>query len=504
MLAGDLINRNDTDSRPAIVYGDEVWSYGDLDRTANQFARMLCAAGLGPGDRVSLLVGNDPYLVAAYLGAFRCGLVANPLNTRLTAGELAYVIGHAGSAWIITDGEHADLARQALDRLPEGQARPGVTTLRDATDPLQGVPTDPQPAHGFGQDDGALLIYTSGTTGKPKGVLLTHRNVCAAVHIVREAFEMTPADVTMCVMPLFHTNALMFSTLPFLSAGARVILRRRFSASRFWDECLQHGVTSGSASPTILAMLLAHEANAPPKGRTGLKYMKVASAPTPVSLAERFEARFGEGLLLETYGLTETTAILTMNPLHGQRVFGSIGKVLPPQELRIADTQGQDVAAGDIGEILVRGPTIMTGYFHDPDNTQRAFHGDWLQTGDMARQDERGFVTIVGRRKELIVRGGENISPLEVEDCVLQLPAVREAAAVGVPDELWGEVVGLCVVLEDSTLTEDALLAHCREHLSPFKVPQRIHIVQELPRNAMGKVLRPRLRDVMGSPVGSS
>jgi long-chain acyl-CoA synthetase len=313
-------------------------------------------------------------------------------------------------------------------------------------------------------------------------VLLTQANVMAGIDIVSRAFEMKPTDRSFCVMPLFHTNGLMFSTLPYLRSGATVILRKRFSATQFWQQIREARANVASVSPTILAMLLEHEAGAPRAEDIHLDFIKVASAPTSVELAGRFEARFGRGLLLETYGLTETTAINVMNPLHGPRKHGSIGRAVPPQEVRLVD-----------GEIQVRGPTVMREYFRDPENTSRAMDGEWLRTGDVARIDEDGFIFIVGRSKEMILRGGENISPLEIEEVAVRHPAVREAAAVGVPDRIWGECVGLCVVAREPVSEQD-VVAFCREHLSPFKVPQRVVFVDELPRNAVGKITRNALR----------
>jgi long-chain acyl-CoA synthetase len=496
MLAGELLCGEAHPARVAIEFEAESWSYSALDALANRFARYFAERGLARGDRVSMIVGNDPLLVGAYFGAFRAGLIANPVNTRLSASELAYVLNHAGSRCVLVGG---DLCEAFAAALPMLHSSPHVVVLRPpgavpfeartSDDVMRGKGDSPDGPAGCSAEDGALLIYTSGTTGHPKGVLLTHRNVVAAVHIVHRAFEIQPGERTLCVMPLFHTNALMFSHLPFLHGGGTVCLQPRFSASRFWTQCREHGVASSSASPTILAMLLAHQATAPPPGETGLRYLKVASAPTPVDLAERFEARFGSGLLLETYGLTETTAITTMNPLRGPRRFGSIGQVIAPQVLAILGEDGTPLEHGRVGEIGLQGPTIMREYFHDPDNTRNAFAGPWFRSGDMGVQDESGFVTIVGRRKEMILRGGENISPLEIENVAMLHPKVREAVAVGIADALWGEVVGLCVVAREP-LGREELVDFCRARLGEFKLPQHVVFVDELPRNAMGKVMR--------------
>jgi long-chain acyl-CoA synthetase len=293
----------------------------------------------------------------------------------------------------------------------------------------------------------------------------------------------------------------MFSTLPFLLVGATVVLRKRFSATQFWAQCREARANTTSVSPTILAMLLEHEASAPAASEIRLDFIKVASAPTPPELAQRFEKRFGEGLLLETYGLTETTAINVMNPLRGPRKHGSIGRPLAPQEARVVDGDGAPMPQGEVGEIEIRGATLMKEYFRDPANTTKAMRNGWLRSGDLARIDEDGFIFIVGRSKEMILRGGENISPLEIEEVAVRHPAVREAAAVGVPDRIWGETVGLAVVAR-TPVTEGELVEFCKAHLSPFKVPQRVVFVEELPRNAVGKITRNALRSAFSLPLG--
>jgi len=482
MLPGD-IPRLHPATRTAIEAEDRDWSYGEIDALADRFAAFFTAEGLQPGDRASLFCVNEPALVAAYFGAFRARVAANPINHRLLPEEAAYILDHAGSRCVVVSDELLPVIEKAVAML----ANPPTVLKTSAA--LAAV-AEPRRA---AADDPALLIYTSGTTGKPKGVLLTQANVMAGLEAVSRHFEMKPADRSFCVMPLFHTNGLMFSTLPYLMVGATVILRKRFSASGFWPQIREARANIASVSPTILAMLLEHEANAPPASEIKLDFIKVASAPTPVELAERFEARFGRGLLLETFGLTETTAINVTNPLRSTRKFGSIGQALPPQEARVVNEAGDAVAPDDIGELEIRGPTVMKEYFRDPENTLRARHGDWLRTGDVARMDADGFIFIVGRSKEMILRGGENISPLEIEEVAVRHPAVREAAAVGVPDRIWGEAVGLCVVARHP-VSEADLVDFCRAHLSAFKVPQRVVFVEELPRNAVGKVTRNALR----------
>ena len=485
MLPGDIPSLH-RGPAPALETETRTWTYAELDGLSDRFAAWYAAQGLRPGDRASLVMSSDAWLAGAYFGAFRARVVANPINNRLTPEEIAYILDHAGSKVAVVSEEYVDVVAKAVDLLPRKPVTlvPSEATLPQASFQWRG---EARP------DDGALLIYTSGTTGKPKGVLLSQANVAAGITYVSGAFEMKPGDRTMCVMPLFHTNGLMFSTLPFLLVGGTVVMKKRFSATQFWNQLREAKVSTTSVSPTILAMLLEHEANAPKAADIHLDYIKVASAPTSVELAQRFEGRFGKGLLLETYGLTETTAINVMNPLRGPRKHGSIGRALAPQEARIVDEHGKALPAGEVGEIEIRGATLMKEYFRDAENTRKAMRDGWLRTGDAARMDAEGYIFIVGRFKEMIIRGGENISPLEIEEVAVRHPAIREAAAVGVPDRIWGETVGLCVVRRDE-VTPEEVMAFCKEHLSAFKVPQRVVFVDELPRNAVGKVTRNALR----------
>ena len=498
MLTQDIISRNRS-SKPAIFFEDEVLSYEDLDKLSNQFAHFFQSTGIGVGDRVSFISLNDSLLIAGYFGAFKAGAIANPINNRLTPPEFAYILNHSQSKCIVISPEFIEVLRNTIPllkhqpkflvlRAPENL---DITAHRD--DELKNYSDSEIKLENITPYDGALLLYTSGTTGNPKGVLLTHHNLCSAAQIVSQGFEIDESDRTLCVMPLFHTNGLMFSNLPFLYRGASVVLRKRFSASNFWHECKDYAVNSSSVSPTILSLLLEHEKQAPSADEISLKYIKVASAPTSKELAERFENRFGKNLLLETFGLTETTAINTMNPLNGKRKFGSIGQALAPQKVKIVDENNNTLGINAVGELLIQSDLIMKEYYLDPANTDATVKNGWLHSGDLATIDEEGFVFIVGRKKEMIIRGGENISPLEVEQVAAMHPDVIEAAAVGLTDPIWGECVGLVVVYSGEP-NADSIIKFCRERLSPFKVPEYVAFSDKLPRNAMGKVTRNALR----------
>ena len=506
MLSQDIITRNNSE-KPAIFFEDEVLSYEDLDRLSNQFAHFFQSAGVGIGDRVSFISLNDSLLIAGYFGAFKAGGVANPINNRLTPPEFAYILNHAQSKCIVISPEFIEVLSNTLPLIKHSpkilvlRAPENLTIAAHRDNELKNYSDSKLKIENVTADDGALLLYTSGTTGNPKGVLLSHHNLCSAAQIVSQGFEIQESDRTLCVMPLFHTNGLMFSNLPFLYRGASIVLRKRFSASNFWHECKRYAVNSSSVSPTILSLLLEHEKQAPSSGEISLKYIKVASAPTSKELAERFENRFGKNLLLETFGLTETTAINTMNPINGKRKFGSIGQALAPQKVKIVDENNNSLGVNEVGELLIQSELIMKEYYLDPANTSSTIKNGWLHSGDLATIDEEGFVFIVGRKKEMIIRGGENISPLEVEQVAAMHPDVIEAAAVGLSDPIWGECVGL-VVVSSKDLNPDSIIKFCRERLSPFKVPEYIAFSDKLPRNAMGKVTRNDLRAAFSTAKG--
>lgn len=488
MQLGEILRKHNPAST-ALLFEDLAYSYGELESLSNRFAHMLLSFGVKAGESVSYLLGNDPLLVAGYIAGFKTGIVTNPLHDRLTADEIAYIVNHAGSKIVVVGEAYCATLAEALKAISDVRVvcfgNPGA--LQGATVP----DLDSFSSAGFNSslkpDDVALLLYTSGTTGRPKGVMLTHQNVASGIMAVAGGFHLKPSDRTLCIMSLSHTNALMFSTLPYLLSGASVALCKRFSASNLWALCERYEVNSFSASPTILSILLEDETGK--GGYSKLEFVKVASAPTSVDLSNRFHARFGQNLLIETYGLTETTSINVMNPLRGPRKPGSIGKPLPPNEIRIVDGDGNELPAGTIGEIEIRGPTVMKGYYKDPDATAATIRSGWVRSGDLAKLDSDGYIFIVGRKKETIIRGGENISPLEVEQIIARHPAVKEAAAVGIPDRIFGEVVAACVVKRED-VTESELIRHCGEYLASFKVPARIAFVDELPRNPIGKFVR--------------
>jgi long-chain acyl-CoA synthetase len=502
MLIGELLSQGRA-AKPAIFFEGAAISYADLDDLANRFAHLFGKLRLEIGDRVSMLMGNEPLTVAAYFGVFKTGLIANPINNRLSAHEIGYILNHAGSRLLLTTPEFLPLAVESCQRLTEkpqilllgGEA--GAAPLPVLSERLlYEQPAAPRRVEGITEQSAAALIYTSGTTGRPKGVLLTHKNIMTDAEMLARGFRLGADHVTLCFMPLFHCNALIVSHLSSFSVHASVVLCRKFSATQHWQLVADHKVKSFSAPPTVLAILLEREAEARALN-VKLDYVKTGSAPLTIELAERFEKRFGRDLLIEGWGLTEGTATSTLNPLFagGPRKIGSVGQAMPGQEIRVFDEEGRELPPGAVGELVIRSETVMQGYFRDPDATAKTVKNGWLHTGDLGRLDKEGYVYLVGRKKEIIIRGGENISPLEVEEIIFRHPAVRDVAVGGLPDRIWGEVVVACVV-PAYEVTSEALIEHCRKHLADFKIPVRFAFTDALPRNATGKVLRRQLSEL--------
>jgi acyl-CoA synthetase (AMP-forming)/AMP-acid ligase II len=338
-------------------------------------------------------------------------------------------------------------------------------------------------------DDEAIIIYTSGTTGKPKGCLLTHGNLVANAKQIAEWMGFGESDRLLTMMPLFHMNAVSVTTMTALYAGGSTVVSPKFSASRFWDIIERYEITSFGSVATMLSMLLNNPAN--PKSES-LRFAMCGSAPVPAEVLKKFESTF-DTLVIEGYGLSESTCRSTFNPPSADRRPGSCGKPIG-NEMKVVDENDEEVADGELGEIVLRGPNIFKGYFKNSDATAKAFAGGWFHTGDIGYRDADGFFYIADRKSDMIIRGGENIYPREIDDLLYTHPAVAAAAVIGVPDDLYGEEVAAFVVLKDGAdAGPDDLIAFCQEHLAEFKCPKTVHIVDDIPKGPTGKLLKREL-----------
>jgi long-chain acyl-CoA synthetase len=465
-----------------------TWSYAATDHVTDALVARLAAEGVGPGDRLGVLLPNGPELVLLYLAALKRGAVFSPINTRFGADEIGYIVGHSQPALVCTTTALADGLRRAGDRpvaridgaaaawFHEGGQRPCTTPP--------------------GRHDPGLLLYTSGTTGRPKGALLTHENLLVNAHEIAAWLRLDARDRMLCVMPLFHANALVVGVATPLACGASTVVCERFSAGAFWPLVDRFRPTTFGSVATILSMLLAH---GPPAGgldRRSVRFALCGSAPVPVEVMQRFREAFGIPVV-EGYGLTECTCRATFNPPDAPRP-GSAGLPIG-NRVRIVDEAGGDCRPGVVGEVWIQGRNVMAGYFRAPEATRAALAGGWLHSGDLGYRDADGFLYLVGRKGDMIIRGGENVYPREIEDVIYRLPAVRDAAVVGVPDPLYGEAVVACVTARPgTTLSPDAVLAHCRAHLAAFKCPVAVHVLAEIPKGPTGKLLKTALRTRFG------
>lgn len=479
--------------RVAVTNGHTQLTYRELDVHAAAFADGLRRRGYKVGDRVVIFCGNRIEYVTVLFGLFKGGYVAVPVNAKLHPAELAFILEHCDARAVIGDGKTRRTIEQALGTGRRIEFvdidKPGHDSLNEIIaggDPADFVDVDVDP------EDLAWIFYTSGTTGTPKGAMLTHRNLCAcSISALADMCDFTSDDVVLHVAPLSHGSGLYL--LPSIARGAKHVVREApsFDPSDVLALIAEERVTViAFLAPTMIHMLLdAHDAPGP----SSLRRVIYGGAPIDPSLAQAAIDRFGR-IFVQLYGQGESPMTITYLRAedHLPQFAGSAGVPRTDVDVRLVDEHGRPVADGQEGEVCVRGDVVMRGYWNDPDATARALGTGWLVTGDVGRFDD-GYLYLVARRKEVIISGGTNIYPREVEEALLRHPAVREACAFGVPDPKWGESVVVAVVASSPT-TEAELIDHCRHHIASFKKPKRIEFRTELPTNAYGKVLRRELQ----------
>ncbi|TAK41954.1 MAG: long-chain fatty acid--CoA ligase [Betaproteobacteria bacterium] len=468
-------------------------SYRELDRQARLLARWLRLAGLEPGDKVGLYLHNGYQTALLFLGAMLGGYVITPLNLLAQRSQLAYVLAHCDCKVLFTSREHEAMLAEALALV----ARRIEVIVIDPDAPALFL-EDRLPQGGFGPvaaDDPALLMYTSGTTGTPKGAVLTHRNLIAAGRAVAAWHGLTPQDRCLSSLPLYHINGQVIATVtPFVSGGS-LIAPHRFSVTHWWDQVERHAATWINMVPTIIAYLLnaadARRSYRFPRVRFG----RSASAPLPPEQHRAFETTFGIPVI-EAMGMTESSSVVFCNPQDAAlRKYGSPG-VPCGVEAKVVDLEtGRALPAGVRGEICLRGPNVMRTYYKSPEQTAKALDAKgWLRTGDLGYRDADGYYFVTGRLKELIIKGGENIAPREIDEALLRHPAVLEAAAVGIADANYGQEILACIVLKPGARASEAEIREfCLAQLGRYKSPREIRFLAELPKGPSGKVQRLKL-----------
>jgi long-chain acyl-CoA synthetase len=476
---------NETDARR--------WTYREFDAAVNRAANLLAARGVAKGDVVSLLLPNGAEYVIAYFACFKLGALAGPVNSLLKPEEIAYVVGNSEARTLLAHSEFRESVEAARGSLP--LLEDVIEFDDEAVTREFGDEPDPSWAdRELANDDDAIIIYTSGTTGKPKGCLLTHGNLIANARQIASWLKLAESDRLLTVMPLFHMNAVSVTTLSALYAGGSTVVAPRFSATRHWQIVSDYRVTSFGSVATMLSMLLAKYPAGVPEGlqTRQLRFAMCGSAPVPAEVMRRFEETFNCPVV-EGYGLSESTCRSTFNPPDERRRAGSCGLPIG-NEMKVFDEEDREVADGVPGEIVMRGENIFKGYFKNDAATAQAFRGGWFHTGDVGHRDAEGFFYIVDRKSDMIIRGGENIYPREIDELLYAHPAVAVAATIGVPDGLYGEEVAAFVVLkEGARATEEELIAHCRARLADYKCPKTIRFVPDVPKGPTGKVLKREL-----------
>jgi long-chain acyl-CoA synthetase len=467
------------------------FTFAQLRDAALDLAAFLDANGVPPGAKVALYMGNGLATLRLFVAIMYAGRTAVPLNLLAQSSQLEYVLHHCDAPLVFAAPDLLDKVHAAAAKLPR-ELRVVACDI-DAVDML--APGGRAALPPVTPDDDALMMYTSGTTGQPKGVVLTHGNVTAAGRFVSDAHRLGPDDRVLGTLPLYHINGQIVQATATLVHGGGLVIPHRFSASAFWRLAADNRCTWINVVPTIISYLLA---GADPRDEgvdlSRIKFCRSASAPLPPEHHRAFEAKFGIGII-ETMGLTETAAPCFTNPLEpARRKIGSPGPAYG-NEAKIIDVEGRTAPAGVPGEIMVRGANVMKGYYKAPEATAKALEPDgWLHTGDLGYMDTDGFVFVTGRLKELIIKGGENIAPREIDEALLRHPAVLEAAAVGMPDAHYGQEILACVVLRpEARATAEELLAFCRTELGPYKTPKVLRFVDDLPKGPSGKVQRLKL-----------
>jgi acyl-CoA synthetase (AMP-forming)/AMP-acid ligase II len=505
MLLPDIVDyaaRKHPD-RPALYFEDTVVTFGELQRRVRRLANGLLTLA-APGDRIAVLSENRAEYIDLYYGVPAAKMGLTFLNYRLNPRELTKIVNDAGATVLVTEPKYLDTVTAIVGDLPSVATvvvMGGDGGRFAAYDDLLAAAPDDPPAVAVDEDDLAWLIYTSGTTGMPKGAMLSHRNLLMATLNIAVNSVAEPDQVTLFPWPLCHVAGYVFPTCHLL--GTPVVLMRAYEPESFFAHIERFRVTNASMAPTMMNMLLDH----PKIGDYDLSTVRVlgyGAAPMPAEVLRRSMERFPNAGFGTGFGMTELSGNVFSFPDEAHQaalagdpsVLQSVGQQLPLSCVRIVDDAMRDVAVGEVGELVVQGDQVTMGYWGNPEATAEAFAGGWFHSGDLARWDAAGNCYIVDRKKDMIITGGENVYSREVEEVLYQHPAVAEAAIVGVPDLNWGEnVVAVVQKRPGADLTDAELIAFCKDHLASYKKPKQVVFVDELPRNAAGKILKRELRD---------
>ncbi|MCE9599827.1 MAG: long-chain-fatty-acid--CoA ligase [Spirochaetia bacterium] len=480
--------------KPYLIFGEKTYTYSQFDQITSKAAGAFKKLGANAGDRIAILIPNSDDFLFCYFGAMKAGCAAATLNTLLKAEELEFIINDSKATVLCTTPHYLKLLASVRENLTNIKhiiltepAETGNSVI------LGNLITAAEPfTHNVQAEDDAAMIYTSGTTGHPKGVVLTHANILYNSYVAPRFIDLQKDDVSLCIMPLFHVNAQIASMMATMQAGATVVLEEMFKPRSFIKTLKKYKCTTFSGVPTIYSYLNDMK-EAEGEDLSFLKACICGAAPMPVEVFQTFERKFG-AKIIEGYGLSEGTCVSSLNPINGVRKIGSIGIPIDGQEMGIWDDDGNSMAVGQIGEIVIKGPNVMKGYYNNPEASAKALSNGWLRTGDLGYRDQDGYYFISGRKKEMIIRGGENIYPREIEEVLFEMPDVQDCAVVGLPDKKYGEEVAAFIILKGgSSADEKSIKSFLRTKIADFKRPRIIEIVTDLPRTATGKIQKNKI-----------
>ena len=472
----------------AIAFEGNEWSYRELYNNAQKIAAYLQQQGFQKGDIVAQYMLNSDLFMAVYYGVQLAGLTIMPVNTKLAPPEVEYIFTHSEAKLLFFDEKIEQTLVNSTHSFNE------KITVAKIHEILNGEVAE-FTTLALDTNDTAVVMYTSGTTGKPKGVQLSHRNVYETAEIWSESMKMTSEDRMYICTPLFHCAGSHVFAVPTMFRGGSIIIEEAFSPDRTLKKLVETKASIFFGVPAMYTILLnkpeIHSYNF-----ENLRLFVYGAAPMPYELVKRLKDTFPKVKVQNCYGQTENSpAASSLTDKDALTKIGSVGRPLPRTEIKLVDSLGDEVPLGKVGEICVKGPQVMKGYLRNPEETSKTIQNGWLYSGDLGKFDEEGFLYIVDRKKDMIIRGGENIYPIEVEEVLYQIPQVLEAAVVGIPHEVYGEVPKAFVVIKgDQTLTAEEVLTYCGTQLAKYKMPLEVEFLKELPRNASGKVLKHTLR----------
>jgi long-chain acyl-CoA synthetase len=480
----------------AYIYRDTSVTYKELNQQVKRLAAGLTAHGIGKGDGVALILGNSPEFLIAYYGILRLGAYVVPINPLFTQGEISYILDNSQAKAVIShvsvEPKLSEVKKQLenLKLVIYTDAKNQEWTWEHLMETSINVFGRPY----IDADNLAVILYTSGTTGKPKGAMLTHRNMASNADSISKLLELNDNDRVVAVLPMFHVFCMTVCLNAPIACGATVLIQPKFSPHEVVSTIRERAATMFAGVPTMYSFInQLPEATA--EDFQSIRLCISGGASIPVDLLHKFENKFNV-CILEGYGLSETAPLVSINPLKGIRKPGSIGLNIPAVRSKVVDENGKVLPRGVVGELVVQGPNVMRGYLGLPEATSDAFKDGWFYTGDLATMDKDGYIFIVDRKKDLILVGGYNVYPREVEEVLYQHPDVVEAAVIGVPDGDYGENVKAYVVVRDEQITMNDIIQFCQDKLVKYKLPKQVEFFKELPKNSTGKILRRELREL--------